>query len=107
MSTLDAETIAKLKSQHGKIEKLVAFDRVAVARQPSPIEWEAYTVAEEAEAPGAKYAALDRLFRDACVWPPAEELAAMLKEMPALGASFGTEVRAMAGCTNSVTREKL
>lgn len=104
MAELDAETIAKLKDKHGKIEKIVACEQVVVCRVPTQDEWAAYAAAEES---GSKYAALSRLFKDVCVWPSTDEVVAMIKAMPAISAVMGAEVREMAGITNKAVREKL
>jgi hypothetical protein len=102
---IDADTIEKLKAEHGEIHLLRASGVEVVVKAPGRAQWKRFRayVADERRRPDA----VETLLRDCVVHPDAAALDAILEKRPGLAETFGNQVVELAGASGEAEKKAL
>lgn len=103
---MDADTIKKLKGEHGdELTVLSAGGYDVVVKTPGRAEWGRFKAAQADDR--KRVQAAEILFRSCAVHPDAAAVDEMLVKRPGLGDRFALEIMELAGITADVEKKRL
>lgn len=98
--------LAELKDIHGEVFVLRQSGVRVVCRLPKSEEYDRFRDELEKERGKKPIQAIERVFRQTCVWPPKDELAVILEKRQGLALTFGNAILEQAGIGEGCAVEK-
>lgn len=101
---MDQKVIDQLKEEHDEVYILTADEHEVVVRPPTDKEFERFAASSANDA--KLLSAMNTLVLDVTLHPSREEMKALFKRRPGLGASLGKQVVKLAGANLEVEVKK-